>query len=334
MLKNKKCVRAQSSKNRVPKTPIGCQIKQMKRRALILTCVLPIIPLWLVLIYLADQKYEIVSGEKYWDSRFDHNVEYVRSGGYVWFPPVGTPFHGFWPERSRESDIDAAFFPAWNNYVSDSILKESLESTSVVEKLHSMTGVNFGTNQAAWVKWKSENKLTKEDAFSLMPKPARDIELEDYFRFHIKNRYWFATLEAIFFCFLWTTVVVLGRWRFLNHSGLIKWIFISWFVAIIAFLPLLFGYGSGAFTTWQGPNALVYSGGHLWHGYISYGNSIGYRTFVEIFGSPPMWILQHSPQIDWLDGELGVLYSFTIFYAIAGFALASVAKLIRKKNAK
>ena len=296
---------------------------RMKRRALIIACVLPILPLWLLLIHLAEKKYPIVSAKEYWESRLEGRPEFFHLDGYVWFAPKWVYLHGYWPRRVREKDAENGILSSWNDFVSNLIGDTNQWGTNVVQKLNSLTGANCGNNQSGWLKWKSEHAFTKEQVLSFLPPPSKDPELQGYFRFHVQNRIWFATFEALFFSSLWATFLVLSRVRLKEGLPSIKWGIVSWFLSFLAFAPWLCNYGMGAFTTWQGPDVRSYSGSYLWRGDFHYGNSIAYRTFVEILGTPPLWCLQHFRFLRFFDnGQFGVFIWFCLFYAVTSFVIA------------
>lgn len=225
----------------------------MKRCVIFFACIFPIIPLWFFLSHLAEHKYRIFPASEYWESRLNGQPEFFHSEGFIWFAPPEVYFHGYWPRRAPENEIDAAFLPAWDKYILGLVSNTNHWDTNVVQKLCLLTGANCGTNQAAWAKWKIENKVTKESALLLLPKPQNsESELVDFFQFHVRNRYWLVAFESVFYCLLWTILVLLPNLHISDRLKPLKWGLIAWCFSMIAFLPLMCGYGSGAFTTWQG----------------------------------------------------------------------------------
>ena len=300
----------------------------MKNYALIVACVFPFIPLWLLLDHLAELKYRTAPASKYWESRLNNRPEFFRSEGFVWFAPPEIYFHGYWPRRTPEKEIDAAFYTNWNGYISRLVLNTNQWDTNTVQKLCLLTGTNFGANQAAWANWNSEKTVTKEQALLLLERyKIVEPELAKLFSFHVRNRHWFAVFESAFFCLLWAMIVLLPRMRLARSIPILRWGLIGYLFSAVAFLPSLFGYADGAFTTWQGPEALSYSGGYLWRGEFVYGNSIAYRTFFEILGSPPLWTLQHL-RINFSLDQINAFFYFIIFYALASAVITALISLL------
>lgn len=111
-----------------------------------------------------------------------------------------------------------------------------------------------------------------------------------------------AVLEGLLYFFV-TVVALLGfRWLIrLRPSGLVRrlavvLLFGSFGVLILfAFLTpyLAAGYGGSAFSTWVGPGACSYSGGHLWL-FTAPGETVSYRYAVELALYTSLWFARQG----------------------------------------
>lgn len=318
----------------------------MKRVALGLACLLPGPTLALGLWEMMEDKYPVRTPRDYWAARFSGAPSYFRFDGFDWFRTPGIPLHGEWPSRAPLEGLDAALLPFAEEFVSARVSAEGW-SPSVVADLNLLTGADAGDDQDAWRAWRADHPAAVDEerarAF-LASRSSDDLKLRDVFEADARNRISRWLGETLGFWTGWI-VLVLGTFVIRITPGrpgrvaqaacvALK----GWFLALLLFAAamtpwLVFGYGDGAFTTYEAPGAVVYSGPYWWGGGIRHGDTIGYRTFVEIIGTPCLALLQHAPLpkavLDDLRLDVGITFAGLLLYGAAASILGGSIGLLR-----
>ena len=147
-------------------------------------------------------------------------------------------------------------------------------------------------------------------------------------------------LETLFFWALWCILVigVFGIHVYTPSTRLarqklcpaLKGLAVATLFSAVAFAPYVpLGYGASAFSTWHGPGFMSCSGPYLWHGGIHFGGTIGYRTFVEILGTPALWLLQKLPWSVNAGLTVPLVVTSILLYGLVGFLLGLIVGVKR-----
>ncbi len=318
----------------------------MRFRRMLLFCVL-IFPgpvLWVMLSSLKEEKYPIVSPERYWHARLSGSPEFFRYDGYAWFKLPGMPIHGYWPLRVPAKNLVEVPIAEADTFVSKLIDGEKLYEYQA-DRLHRLTGQDFGTDIGSWRVWRDANAGTTDldlllaylDSF-----PPPDRELCDYFEADARGASQRVLWETLFFWVLWLGLILgLYKVRVRTKSSRLSWqricpaakgMVLGAFLSGLGFMPwAVLSYGSGAFTTWQGPACIIYSGVYPWRGGVQYGDTIGYRTFLEILGTPPLLVLEKLPV-----PEMSILAPLSltgiIFYGFVGLGVGLAVGFFKTRS--
>ena len=322
--------------------------EDMPFRRTLLTCVL-LLPgpvLWVVLSSLREVKYPIVSAESYWHARLDGSPEFFRYDGYAWFKPPGMPMHGYWPLRVPAKNLVEAPLAEADTLVSKLIEAEKLHGYQA-DRLRRLTGQDFGTDIEAWKVWRDANAGTtdRDRVLAYLESfPPADRELCDYFEADARGASKRVLWETLFFWVLWFGLFLgLFKVRVSTKSSRLSWqrigpaakgLGLGAFLSALGFLPwAALGYGHGAFTTWQGPACMIYSGAYPWRGGVEHGATIGYRTFLEIMGTPPLWVLEKLP-VPEMSLVAPLSLTGMILYGLVGFGMGLAVGFFKVRNRK
>ena len=318
------------------------ECRAMRRVLLMVTCLLPGPLIWLGLAHLGEAKYPVVSPATYWEARLSGRPEFFRLDGYAWFAPPWIPIHGYWPLRVSVQTLADTLVPEAEAHVTRLLEADRLRD-SAPEHFRGLTGEDFGTDWEAWRQWwaSRSGSLDRERILAYLNSlPPLDDDLRDLFEADALGRSRRLLLEVLFFWALWCILVigVFGLRVFTPSTRLarqrlcpaLKGLVVATFFGVVAFAPYVpLGYGASAFSTGRGPGFMAYSGPYMWRGGIHYGGTIGYRTFLEILGTPALWLLHKMPWLGEVSFVPPLVVTSILLYALVGFALGLVVGAIR-----
>ncbi len=78
---------------------------------------------------------------------------------------------------------------------------------------------------------------------------------------------------------------------------------------------------------------MIYSGTYPWRGGVQCGETIGYRTFLEMMGTPPLWILEKLP-VPEMSLVAPLSLTGIILYGLIGLGVGLAVGFFKTRNRK